>query len=357
MPGEPLRNTSDSNLGGRAVVAALGDDRVVTVAGSIGKTRGWRGVLPHEWVFGFFLVVLALRLTLQGGLASAWSVVFWLCWAGSVAVIVWTQRNPTPFRWYVRLLYYPAVMGVSFYAMEPALPLLGPKKDDLLLAWDRALLGETPALAWEGWAWPWLEDLAMAGYLFFFYYLVASPGWYAVKSLPRFRQCIVGLFTLYGLGFLGYTILPAGGPHRYLEFSRPLEGIWILPLTLDMVNEGSNCVDVFPSIHFAATLYLLGFDYVYHRRHFLWAWLPCVILWFSTLYLRFHYFVDLLGGLAVTLVGWGVAAVYGRSRLEAALAQETAVRLADEGRTDGCAVQDSESTRAPSSVTSSEVKS
>ena len=292
--------------------------------------RGWRSVLPHEWLFGGFLAILALRLTLRGGAAAAWSLVFWACLAGSLAVIAWAGRRPTRFRWYIRLLYYPAIMGISFYAMEPSVPLLGPKKDAWLLGWDRLLLGETPAVAWERWAWPWLEDVAMAGYLFFFYYLVASPAWYAVKDLARFRQCIVGLFTLYALGFLGYTILPAGGPHRFLEFDRPLQGVWLLPLTLDMVNDGSNCVDVFPSIHFAATLYLLLFDHRYHRRHFWIALVPCVVLWFSTLYLRFHYFVDLLGGLVVAGIGWWAARRYGRSRQETAWRRWT--ELVDAGR-------------------------
>ena len=294
------------------------------VPGGSSPTSGWRGILPHEWVFGAFLAILAVRLTLAGGAALAWSCVFWTCLLGSVAVIAWARRQPSPFRWRIRLLYYPAAMGISFYAMEPALPLLRPKVDDLLLAWDRALLGETPAVTWERWLHPWLVDLAMAGYLFFFYYLIASPAWYAIRDLPRFRQCIVGLFTLYGLGFLGYTLLPAGGPHRYLEFSRPLEGVWLLPLTLDLVNEGSNCVDVFPSIHFAATLYLLLFDWRHHRRHFLWACGPCLVLWFSTLYLRFHYFVDLLAGLGIAILGWWVARAYADSRLEQALQAETA---------------------------------
>lgn len=327
-PGPASSGATAVSVGGSAPAARLSrDNEPASVGGCPDDARilrGWRGVLPHEWLFGAFLGQLALRLTLHGGPAAAWSLVFWACLLGSAAVIAWARRRPTRFRWYIRLLYYPAVMGISFYAMEPAVPLLGPKQDALLLAWDRKLLGETPAVSWAVWDWPWLEDLAMAGYLFFFYYLVASPAWYAVRDLARFRQCIVGLFTLYALGFLGYTVLPAGGPHRFLEFDRPLRGVWLLPLTLSTVNEGSNCVDVFPSIHFAATLYLLWFDLRYHRRHFWVAVLPCGVLWFSTLYLRFHYFVDLLAGLIVACIGCWAAARYGRSRLEAALQRETA---------------------------------
>jgi len=268
-------------------------------------------VLPHEWVFGTYLLVTGLRLLVTGGVARLWSFLFLGCLLAGVGIFYWAERHLTPWRWRVRLLFYPLAMGISFFAMGMAVPLLSnPKVDWLLLGWDRALLGETPAVAWEHWLSPRVEDLAMAGYLFFFYYLVAGPGFYCVRNLRLFRQCIVGLFTMYGLAFLGYTFLPAGGPHRWMMFDTPLHGPWLLDWTLKTVNEGSNSVDVFPSVHLAATLYLLLFDRQYGRRRFWWYLLPCLILWFSTLYLRFHYFVDLLAGVAVALVGWWTAQKY-----------------------------------------------
>ena len=38
--------------------------------------------------------------------------------------------------------------------------------------------------------------------------------------------------------------------------------------------------------------------------------LPCLLLWFSAMYLRFHYFVDMLAGMRVALAGWWVATKY-----------------------------------------------
>jgi hypothetical protein len=193
-----------------------------------GGRRDWL-VLPHEWCFGAFLALTWIRLALAGGQAAAWSLVFLGCLLASVGVIAWARHNPNGLRWRVRLLFYPAAMGISFYAMAKAVPLLGiPQRDDWLLAWDRALLGETPALAWVPLLRPWLVDVSMVGYLFFFYYLIAGPGRYCIRDLALFRKCIVGLFVLYGLGFIGYTIFPAGGPHRFLNFDQPLEGIWLL---------------------------------------------------------------------------------------------------------------------------------
>ena len=268
-------------------------------------------VLPHEWIFGAFLLLTGLRLFATGGAARDWSLVFLGCWLASLLLVVWVERNPAPWRWRVRLLFYPAAMGISFYAMGAAVPLLGnPKVDWLLLEWDRALVGQTPAVAWEMWLRPWAEDLAMAGYLFFFYYLIAGPGHYCLRDLRLFRKCMVGLFTLYGLAFMSYTVLPAGGPHRYLTFATSLHGPLLLDWALRPVNQGSNCLDVFPSVHVAASLYLLLFDWQHWRRRFWWFLGPCLILWFSALYLRFHYLVDVLASVPVALAGWWMAQKY-----------------------------------------------
>ena len=280
------------------------------------QTNKWRAMLaamlPHEWIFGAYLLLTGLRLFVHGGAARPWAFLFFGCVLASIAVFFWAERNLTPWRWRARLLFYPCAMGVSFYAMGVAVPLLGnPQADTLLLGWDRALLGDTPAVAWEPWLRPWAEDVAMAGYLFFFYYLIAGPGFYCIRDLRLFRKCIVGLFTMYGLAFMGYTVLPAGGPWRWMHFVTPLRGPWLLDRTLGPVNAGSNGVDVFPCVHLAATLYLLLFDWRHARRRFWWCLLPCVVLWFSTLYLRFHYFVDLLAGAAVAMAGWWMAGKYG----------------------------------------------
>ncbi len=270
-----------------------------------------RAPLPHEWIFGTYLLLTGLRLFIHGGAARPWALVFFGCLLACVWALFWAERNPTPWRWRVRLLMYPSVMGIAFYAMGTAVPLLGNGKvDTLLLGWDRALLGETPAVAWQKYLGPWTADIAMAGYLFFFYYIVAGPGVYCVKNLRLFRKCIVGLFTMYGLAFTGYTVLPAGGPWRWMTFAAPLHGPLLLDRVLGPVNAGSNAVDVFPSVHLAASLYLLMFDWQHGRRRFWIYLLPCLVLWWSTMFLRFHYFVDLLGGAVVALAGWWMAQKY-----------------------------------------------
>ena len=78
-----------------------------------------------------------------------------------------------------------------------------------------------------------------------------------------------------------------------------LTGGWITGWNAAVVAKGSNGVDVFPSLHCAVSCFLLFFD----RRHRPWRYrlylLPCIGLWFSTIYLRYHYLVDVICGFAL----------------------------------------------------------
>jgi len=270
--------------------------------------------LPHERVFGLFLLLAGVCLFVNPA-ARGVSFVFFACVASIIALVFWTGRKPTLWRWRIRLSSSFVVMGASFYALGVGVPLLGnPTADALLLRWDRDLLGETPAVALEAWLYPWLEDVAMAGYLFFFYYLLAGPGYYCFRDIAVFRKCIVGLFTMYALAFTGYIMFPAVGPHGAMAFHTALQGPWLVDSALGALHRGSNAVDVFPSVHVAASLYLLLFDWQHYRRRFWWVLVPCVVLWWSTVYLRFHYFVDLLAGAAVALIGWWMAQKYAEGR-------------------------------------------
>jgi len=286
--------------------------------------------LLHESVFGLFLVITWLRLVVALGPTNPYALVFLACLIGAIAVQRWTQRDPTPLRWRIRLLFYPAVMGVSFFILEHAIPALGvPRADSLLLAWDRALFGETPSITYMARDHPWLNDGLMLAYLFFFYYLILVPAHYCICDLRRFRKCFAGLFTIYGISLLCYTLLPAGGPHLHLAFADPLEGPFVIRWALAPINVASNGVDVFPSVHFAASFYLLVFDWWHYRRRFWWYVLPCVALWFATVLLRFHYLVDLLAGLVVALVGLAFAWWHERrmSRGENVTSSDDAARL------------------------------
>jgi hypothetical protein len=303
------KTTSHTESGRTGTPISLDDQqRFGFLPGSSGRRIR---LLPHECAFSLFLALTWGRLVARVGLINPLSLAFLGYLLASAAVILWSGSEPAPWRWRVRLLFYPALMGLSFYLMPSVISALGvPRADALLIKWDRAWLGQNFNLAIQGWEPPLVTDALMLAYVFFFYYLIAGPAHYCIHDLPRFRQCFAGLFVVYALGFIGYTFLPAGGPHRFLEFAQPLAGGWITRVAKPILDDASNRVDAFPSIHVAVSMYLLVFDRWHYRRRFWRLFVPCVALWVSTVYLRYHYCVDVVAGFAIAAVGLWVAALY-----------------------------------------------
>ncbi|MBF0309124.1 MAG: phosphatase PAP2 family protein [Magnetococcales bacterium] len=264
-----------------------------------GHVTGLGKPLLPEIAFGGYLLVMFLLLLPVAGIGSRDTQVFFLLSLFAALVYWQTRLRATPWVLRLRLLYYPLAMNVAFQQLRSAVPLLHPtRQDDLLQGIDRFLLGETPSLLLQGWTPPLVADLFSFFYLLFFPYLLFSFIYYLFEDADRAVRFYSGLFVLYAAGFLGYLVIPAAGPWLALadHFTLPVQGGWLTRVNDAMVSQGSNGVDVFPSLHCAVSAYLLFFD----RRCKPWRYrlylLPCVGLWLSTLLLRYHYLVDVLAG-------------------------------------------------------------
>ena len=273
-------------------------------------------LLPHEGIFGLFLLVTWLRLVLAVGPLDRDALIYLVILLVNIAIIGWCWRRETTLLWQVRLWFYPVAMNTVFPLMGSAvLKITAHKFDAQLAALDHLLFGATLSERAQLLATPLLTEVLSFCYLLFFPYLVVSWFYYAKRGLPLQRKLMVGLFTIYGIGFLGYSWVPAGGPHLALadNFTLPLTGWGITRLNAYVVANGSNGVDVFPSLHCAISCFLLFFDRQHARwRHRLYL-VPCCGLWFATIYLRYHYFTDVVAGFALATFALWVANHWDRS--------------------------------------------
>jgi membrane-associated phospholipid phosphatase len=195
--------------------------------------------------------------------------------------------------------------------------LHAPSVDALLQQIDLRFLGVHPSVVLEPFCHPLLTDVMSACYLLFFPYLIVTHLDYFRGDPDTLRRFCVGLYTVYAGGLLCYTLLPAAGPYVALagEFRRPLEGGLLTRIHHAIVVRGTNGVDVFPSLHCGVTSFLLFFDRRHSPRRYRLLLAPIVILWISTLYLRYHYFVDVVAGFALSGVGLLLARVPNERRL------------------------------------------
>ena len=184
-------------------------------------------------------------------------------------------------------------------------PALGtPTFDGGLLTVDTFLFGKTPAVYLEGIARPWLTDLLSICYLSYLIYLHVVVLWALSQPGRVITRFGASMFTGFAAGFLSYLLLPALGPGPAFPslFSTPLHGGGLTWLNDAVVTRGAAIYGTFPSLHLLMTLLLLDNDWRECRVRFWIMLAPAIGLVVSTLYLRYHYAMDLIAAVVFFLV-------------------------------------------------------
>jgi membrane-associated phospholipid phosphatase len=177
-----------------------------------------------------------------------------------------------------------------------------------LAAADVLLFGVEPCVWAERFITPGLTELMQFLYLNFFW---IAPAVSVVLLFERrwrdFRTATTGLLACFFVGYLLYVVFPAAPPRIVLaaEFTKNLRGypVGFSALSAEAFSLlPTDSRAAFPSLHTAASTLALYYAWRFARRLF-FVLLPFVVgLWISTIYLRHHYFVDLLAGWALAPV-------------------------------------------------------
>lgn len=204
----------------------------------------------------------------------------------------------------------PFAFCISIYTnMHDMVHLVNPNDVDAsLIAWDEYLLGFQPAIYLESFITPELTDFMYFSYSsFLIYILMFTMYLYVRKKNVAFRETLVSIILTFYIGYVGYVIFPAVGPKFTMShlFETSLSGSFITDRLSFLMNyEISEYTrrDCFPSLHNGVIFLILLFAFK-HQKVYAFLFLPFAIaLFISTLYLRYHYFVDMIAGFLLAII-------------------------------------------------------
>ncbi len=196
----------------------------------------------------------------------------------------------------------------------------GKDYDQLLIAIDRALFKINPTEWLAHLSNAYLTEVLQIAYsLFYVFFIAAGVELYRRQNLSQFRYFRFTIVYGFFLSYIGYFFLPAVGPRFTLhDFSRTdieLPGLlltqylrWFINICESIRPGVTNSIaiaaaqrDVFPSGHTMMTLVtvILAYRYCLRIRH--WLCIAGVLLIIATVYLRYHYAIDLLAGALLAL--------------------------------------------------------
>ncbi len=183
--------------------------------------------------------------------------------------------------------------------------------DSWLIQIDLFLFGVHPTVWMERWVVPWFTDVMSLAYLsYYFLPLTLVVVLYIKNRKLEFNESIFVLTFGYYASFIGYILFPAIGPRFTLTsfHSVPLEGTWITDFVRNTLNAlEHNKRDCMPSGHTQIVLMVLYLAYRYEKL------LSCLFfpiicgLILSTVYLRYHYVIDLFAGVAFAIASLIIA--------------------------------------------------
>ena len=223
------------------------------------------------------------------------------------AVIVYQVKRPNVTSWLFRNWYALPYVAACYKEMALFIPVVRNSDADQWLAdLDFRIWGAHPSV--------WLERVhtpVLTEFLQIVYTLFVPAVLYIAWVLWRRRRTADFQYYafLIALGFLasylGYILVPARGPRFLLKHLQhfPLQGLWLFQTmqnTLDRLE--SAHYDCFPSGHTELTILAWWGSRMVSKRlsKVYLAYTPCII--FATVYLRYHYTVDLLAGMITAAV-------------------------------------------------------
>jgi len=220
--------------------------------------------------------------------------------------------------------YHLPIIYVIFMQVFVYISVLNPHDYDQILAgWDRALFGMNPTEYIQQFTFPALTEFLQIAYVLFYFHAFAQSIELNLRGLYEEAESVTRTIVFgFLLSYVMYVFMPAIGPrfsvHDYASISTDLPGLWLTDALRTIIDTGDgfrdktldpalqmhrNCM---PSGHTMMTLMnmILAFRY---RSKLRWVFLIMGIsLIIATVYLRYHYVVDVLAGIILAFVALGL---------------------------------------------------
>jgi membrane-associated phospholipid phosphatase len=275
------------------------------------KKTLFSGFWPVEIVlFTYFLITFILLAVYHTQLPEVFSQTatkgIWL--AVYLLIIYWQNRNRQVKFYYVLRLFAPLLLLPYLYKETDYFNNLFFKEnlDSFFVQAEYALFHSQPSLVFaEKFHVRWFSELMYFGYFSYYLLILFIPLYAYFKkgkdTTERMIFIVINSFLIY---YLIFILLPVAGPQFYFsdQMSSLPDGYIFGPLMKFIQQNGEGQTGAFPSSHVSICLILLYLCFTEIRKLLPFVLTISVLLILSTVYLRAHYVIDVIGAFLTTPV-------------------------------------------------------
>ncbi|KAF0180536.1 MAG: PAP2 superfamily protein [Nitrospirae bacterium] len=216
----------------------------------------------------------------------------------------------------IRDIVFPVVaVMVMFDSLGLVVHYVNPQDiDHLLIRLDYQLFGFHPTVSLEAIMHPLLSDILQIAYTTYYFLPIAmGVSLWRQGNHDAFHFFVFMILLCFYLTYIGYLLFPALGPRYAMAHlqTADLPGSIVTHSIQSALNwlEGVKR-DAFPSGHTGIALTALLLAWRFDQRLFRIFAVPVLLLVAATVYCRYHYVVDVFGGIALVVVTWVLGGVY-----------------------------------------------
>jgi membrane-associated phospholipid phosphatase len=301
----PLKHTAGTSR-------PLSSGRAISIPGGIDRVRhetfaaGFRNYLLSDWAVTLYVALTGISAALWGSsLTHRWTIVTVHLSLPAVVYVIarYLSANENRAVRFLRLFYIPLLLTFFYEETSALLHLFHPGwLDSRIIAWERGLLGVSPTLWIQPWQNSLLNEWMMMGY--FSYYIIIAAPFLTLFFKHRDHdaaQLVWATSLAFFISYLGFIVCPVQGP-RY-EFAglydSELTGFLFVPLVQKLMHVAAIHGGCMPSSHVAVAIVSMVYIMKYNKRLGI-VTIPLVVtLCLGTVWGRFHYLSDVVGGIII----------------------------------------------------------
>ncbi|MGH7281405.1 MAG: phosphatase PAP2 family protein, partial [Polyangiaceae bacterium] len=205
-----------------------------------------------------------------------------------------------------------AAIFLSYFQLRSVLAAVTVRTADAqIYAFDLHVFGFEPSLAWDRFVTP--QTTEWFAFFYFGYFAILAihvlPFVFGVNNERLISQFAIGIFTVFCGAHSLYMAVPGYGPYHFLasDFHHELTGGTFWGLVRETVDGLGAQKDIFPSLHTAAPTFFAMFSYRHRDKlPFKYTWplvaFCAVQIIGATMFLRWHYLIDICAGLTLATV-------------------------------------------------------
>ena len=297
------------------------------VSGDRSRESNWEAIRASLWsteyiALGMLLLYTLLDIIFIKQVKASFGIlqINIIVMVGILAFAMWYDQTGSRIAHLFRSFYILPVGYMMYAQVHNYIPLVNPHNyDTTLAAWDRAIFGVNPTQWIYRFAHPALTEYFQIWYNFFQIMLVVPAiVFYREGKMREFRITAMTLLFGFYVSYLLYFVMPAIGPrfevHDFWATDRELPGLLLTQPFRDFINAGNGITpdmvnpydvvnrDCMPSGHTMMSVLGILLAWRYRSR---WRWfitIGGISVVISTIYLRYHYMVDLMAGLTLAFV-------------------------------------------------------